>query len=528
MVRLSCLPTHHTPSLLTSNSNNCTKHQVRCDYMDAVPSDTESLPASETSGLELTPRAEETINTWQQTGNFPFPELDIYPLPQPAQMSKTELQFINNLASISSDLAAKGVSRLTLWTDSIPKSLSLASTYPFVMHALHSFSANNLAWTTQSAEVRQLSIEHGGIALRGLHEAIGNFSKSNADGVLSASLILVCQATDWRSWSSLEAGIQSVCAAMDSWKHESLYSDFITNTVSQTAAASRYRAYMPTVQERLTILQDITTPLQQLLALLGAQPLERSWVEQLLNYISRLQACEPAVTPEEQFSHSYVLRKWLYWVPVQLLRAQTGEGPAMLVVAHLYATALALTPLFPDIGTTFYASIVGRPLEELIQRMTPMQGQHGYNQHAFEIAALLRFPTEALSSYRERNPWARPHTPTLQQTGFNQGIAFDIDNAYVNPGNLSPAFAPSQLHLSPTQIAPRAHSPFLEVPTPSYSYDSQGFGYGVSQWGAAPSPSFPPQEFGVLEDESHVYGYDSDMSMGNLHGGFVPAPTIWA
>jgi len=65
------------------------------------------------------------------------------------------------------------------------------------MHALLSFSANHLAWMHSSAETRNLHIQHGSIALRGLHEAIGNFSQSNADAILAASLLMLWQATDW-------------------------------------------------------------------------------------------------------------------------------------------------------------------------------------------------------------------------------------------------------------------------------------------------------------------------------------------
>lgn len=75
------------------------------------------------------------------------------------------------------------------------------------MHALLSFSANHLAWITQSTETRNLHIQHGGIALRGLHEAIGNFSHANADAVLAASLLLLWQATDW-SVSSMQVNVR--------------------------------------------------------------------------------------------------------------------------------------------------------------------------------------------------------------------------------------------------------------------------------------------------------------------------------
>jgi hypothetical protein len=75
--------------------------------------------------------------------------------------------------------------------------LSIAASYSFVMHAVLAFSANHLAWIAQSTETRHIAYHHGGIAMKGLHEAIGAFSKSNADAVLAASLLLSWQSTDW-------------------------------------------------------------------------------------------------------------------------------------------------------------------------------------------------------------------------------------------------------------------------------------------------------------------------------------------
>ena len=65
------------------------------------------------------------------------------------------------------------------------------------MHALKSFSANYLAWLHNSNEIQNLHIQYGGVALRGLYEAISNFSHTNADAVLAASLLMLWQATDW-------------------------------------------------------------------------------------------------------------------------------------------------------------------------------------------------------------------------------------------------------------------------------------------------------------------------------------------
>ncbi|MBE7180385.1 MAG: hypothetical protein INR71_04095 [Terriglobus roseus] len=107
--------------------------------------------------------------------------------------------------------------------------LSAASSHQFVMHAVLSFSANQLAWMTQSNETRSLAMQHRAVALRGLHEAIGAFSQANSDAVLAGSLLLAWQATDWygltspprcrhfadkhfarRNWASLMTGISTV------------------------------------------------------------------------------------------------------------------------------------------------------------------------------------------------------------------------------------------------------------------------------------------------------------------------------
>lgn len=183
--------------VLTASSRNCTKHQVRCDYMENVGSDTESYSSPEQPSIAFSPATESRIDLWQQTGNFPYPNLRVFPPPPTLEYSKDDLRLIHHLSSTSHDLMLKGTTDLTVWTAKLPIFLSIAAAYPYVMHALLSFSANNLAWTRSSNEMRNLHIQHGTIALRGLHEAIGNFSHQNADPILAASLLLLWQATDW-------------------------------------------------------------------------------------------------------------------------------------------------------------------------------------------------------------------------------------------------------------------------------------------------------------------------------------------
>lgn len=114
------LPTFY--SMLTRSSRNCTKHQVRCDYMD---SPTAMMPESPQSpqqpNLLWTPEIEATIELWRQTGEFPFPELRVYPQPQWRTLTTVDLRLVHHLSSISSEMFRNRTSKATLWTDMMPK-----------------------------------------------------------------------------------------------------------------------------------------------------------------------------------------------------------------------------------------------------------------------------------------------------------------------------------------------------------------------------------------------------------------------
>jgi hypothetical protein len=65
------------------------------------------------------------------------------------------------------------------------------------MSAVLALSASHLAWETNDAETEHLAYHHRGVALKGLHEAIGSFSRDNSEAILAASMLLSWQATEW-------------------------------------------------------------------------------------------------------------------------------------------------------------------------------------------------------------------------------------------------------------------------------------------------------------------------------------------
>jgi hypothetical protein len=71
--------------------------------------------------LLWTPEIDATIALWRQTGEFPFPDLRVYPQPQWQIFPKPDLRLIHHIASISNEMFRNRTSKLTLWTDLMPK-----------------------------------------------------------------------------------------------------------------------------------------------------------------------------------------------------------------------------------------------------------------------------------------------------------------------------------------------------------------------------------------------------------------------
>jgi hypothetical protein len=497
--------------------------------MENLPAEGESLPEPEHASLPSSPEAEQNINMWLQTGSFPYPELQVFPAPQPQSYNKSDLQLIAHLSSIARSLLLNGTGDINVWTPRVPQYLSIASSYPYVMHAFLAFSASHLAWMSPTSDARKLQIQHGGIALRGLHDSISSFSKSNADSVLAASLLLMTQANDWRTYSSLGAGVLSVSSAMEGWKHESLFADMLEYLPILGGQDTRP---LPSIQERQAVLGGIVSALQRLQPFLAGHETESHWISQLLSYVRTLLASPPASTPVEQFDQLYRLRKWVYFVPGLLLERPIVDGPAILVLAHLYAVALAVEPLFPSLGPAFCAAISAGPLDKIIRMTAPMQMEQHFGQTAVEIGGLMQFPQQAAATYYNRVDWmrqqmlekARIHSPP-HQGHFLSSPNMDMENIVYQPfANLSPGQVPSSLH---SRLSPGSHSPYLEVPSAGPTYDNTSYIYGTPvEWGAAPSPAFPPQSYMSQHEEQ---GYDSEIGTpyGGFSGGFVNAPPIW-
>ena len=280
-----------------------------------------------------------------------------------------------------------------------------------------------------------------------------------------------------------------------------------------TSFQTHRRRHSMSCTERRAALQNTINALHRLQATLTAQETELQRINELLNYVQTLQSLDTPTSPEEQFNQLYYLRKWLFWVPVSLLRRDGAHTAAIVTIAHFYSTALELEPLFPDLGTSFCSALALPSLEAIIALANDIQSQQPMDSTALELASMMHFPQQAALSYRSRVLMS--HSSVMPQ---DLPIATTISPdalTCTTVGNLSPAFAPSPLY-APTPHSTTSFSPFLEVPT-----SNPGFEYGTQTWGVAPSPSFPADSSMQGSRGEQAYAY------GGFRGGFVNSAPIW-
>ncbi|KAM7208832.1 oxidase assembly protein 2, variant [Naviculisporaceae sp. PSN 640] len=525
---------------------NCTKHKIRCPYND-VPVADDRAGSPEKPDLMWTPENEAAIEQWRQTGVFPFPSLNIYPAPAPQLFTNEELRLIHHVASISHQMVEIGANGFTMWTRQIPTIIQIGATNDYVMHSLLAFSAMHIAFLTDCPLVGNIAYEHRGIALKGLQEAIGTFSRETSDAILAASLVLSWQATDWRSWTQLMQGTSSVIDAMDTWKHESQFGDFIAESSTfPTAPPSPTPDHKPSQprKEDLDAFQKTLQQLQKVESHLKQNREDTKWMTQLISFLKGARKVSPTLSVSQQFERLRPLRTWLFWLPVMALQQTRGSPNSLVIIAHYYTVALLMERLFPEIGAAYFGSLCINPVEEIARRLYSINVSGDFEGDLQTPVTLMQFPLDTVEEFRSRMGWVQPvRTPSFPQ--------YDPPNFYMNEGGSpvpslpqtaspeylpygdNPAFSYSTEDLSvvttdqapnnaisPLQLSPYTDHQYLSVPSPSYG------GYSPASSTFGDFAYSDPEEY-----DSFDMGFPATSPMisgGHPYGvGFVHPQPVW-
>lgn len=370
--------------------------------------------------------------------------------------------------------------------DDVDRHISICTQYPYYIDALKAFSASQIAWISQSTAIHDKAAQYSLSSVSGLHRAIGQFDKTNADSVLGTAMVLTCQGKDWLAWSSLVGGMSTVSGAIGAWQEESAFSDLIPRI---NAYSYHQKNALPRVEascvEKAQLLGNLQASLQLLRAHVASRPVELQWTNQLIHYVTRLQIAERARTLEEQFNHLYILRKWSFWLPSHLLQEGPADIPRIAFIAHLYATCLALEPIFPAIAADFVGNVVSTPLSQVLDRMEEMIAASPAD---FALASLIEFPRSTYGVYSAQNLWPLPRLNiNTQLPDISMWIPEEL--AMSAPGNLSPAFHPTEFMPAHSRNSSSNSNIYLEVPH-YVNPQAGGFTKNIAQWDAMPSPIF--------------------------------------
>ncbi|KIV93653.1 hypothetical protein, variant [Exophiala mesophila] len=423
----------------------------------------EPLKGSRPPDLLMSPELQHRLDNWRITGESPLPELQMHDPKYWTRFSTIDLRLIHHMVTLSTDMHAKNYGSCTAWGSKMATLINTALQHDFVMSALLALSASHLAWQTKNGDTDNLAYHHRGVALKGLHEAIGAFSRDNSEAILAASMLLSWQATEWRSWASLQQGVSTVMNAMRPWIHESELARYLDHQRSVARARTPATPTMPHAQlpvphEDLRRLEQISTALHNLQIRLSHKEELADHAAQLIEYIQELQRDLHPQPPEQTFPRLQPLRDLIFWLPPLILQGGDSDLPALTLLSHLYASALAIEPLFPEIGGAYLGSMSVQPLERIHDVLRTRRATQPQDASIQVALSLMDVPMQIMTAYRLRHrhnsqsshnnmdyhhsphgsPYVGPHIPVGSP-------ATDISSQSIYSN--SPLHAPSSLPL---------------------------------------------------------------------------------
>ncbi|OAX78570.1 hypothetical protein ACJ72_07121 [Emergomyces africanus] len=547
----TCKRRHIRCDETTPQCRNCTKHNCRCDYMDNVIPQEQTMAPRTGPDLLMSPEIDIEIDTWLKTGNPPFPELQLSSRAYWFKFSRTDLRLIHHIAGLSIDLHRRGYSNCTVWAQKMPIFLAIALSNEFVMSAILALSASHLAWMTQNPETENLAYHHRGVALKGLHEAIGAFSRENSDAILAASMLLSWQATEWRSWASLQQGVSTVLNSMQPWwKEESELARFMDSQrafrSARTPVTPSYPGAMGQFQdEDLMRLDRVLGSLLNIHQRLSHNQEHYQRVTDLLHFVQQLRDDMPVQSPDRAFERLQPLRTWLFWLPPALLRGGETDLGALAVLSQFFGVALALEPIFPEIGGSYLGTMAVLPIEDIRRILHSRKSSQPFAPEIQLALSLMELPCEIVAEYRSRLQWSPrssfdtyspgSHSPYqglpnlhLSSTSPSTGSGYSAYTTSPLHSPLTPAIVASPYQM-PTIITSRRQSQvYTTSPTlhPDHADDRIGSDYKHNP--QVHSPIFNPAYLGNLINGSPVMGTDFNESPTlSASGGLVIPELCW-
>lgn len=338
---------------------------------------------------------------------------------------------------------------------------------------------------------------------------------------------------------------------MKSWKDTSLFLTFIEDNPAFFSPQS-----MPTTSVSFddNSLYQAINALRRLSARLpNVHPLAQR-LHEVITFAQDFQSCSTSMQSKQLFEKLQPLRAWLFWMPVNLIKANDMGSSAMILLAQLYTLSLAIDSSIPELKGAALGSLTVQAIEQIDMKLRYKQAiTIGVEMNPSDLDELMQFSriTAARSQLASQSVSAQIKLEDMEgQTGaqtltqhspynfrpLSTGSQPGTPN-YPPPGTPRFSSTPPMLPTHSFEDLSHPPSPFLRYDSPvsprqsimleasprphSISFENRSLsGYEYSLQGDSPAYSpaaYSPNLIPDLEEEAWAFGGSSPYS-----GGFVP------
>jgi hypothetical protein len=352
-----------------------------------------------------------------------------------------------------------------------------------------------------------------------------------------------------RSWAHRDGtNFWQVLNAMRPWIHESEIANYIESQRSVAGARTPVTPNFPQTQPRtedLARLDQATAALHDLRSRLTSSAELSNLISRLLVFLQDLRRDFPLQAPEEAFERLQELRQWLFWLPPALFRPGESDLGALAMLSHFFGVAIALDPLFPEIGGSYLGSMSVTPVEEMQRVLLARRAAHPQEAGVVTALGLMEVPVRTVSSYKARQQFLAqrpqpyqpsPHSPYAVPVSHSasspEGLSHSI---YAHSPMQSPANAASSgstyLTSSSSSSAPRRTSGYFDaIPRmPSHSLEESSYtSYSYSGPPLGSNVGYSPGPHRMDSHRIPSSGYETAAFQPyGIDTGFVSPTELW-
>lgn len=304
-----------------------------------------------------------------------------------------------------------------------------------------------------------------------------------------------------QSWASLQQGITTVLESMHPyWKQESELAQLVENHRALSASD-----YSLAFDEDMAQLDQLIRGLQAIKKRVSHNSEHTQRLGELIDFLQLYRKDFPNQTAEQSFERIQVLRQWLFWLPVSMLRGGESDLSALAVLAQFFAVGVALDRFYPEMGGAYLGAISIGPIEETYRILATQSASAPFNAELQLAMTLMDLPRHIVARYRSLLAWSP--RPSVE---------------HYSPGPPSPYHALPEYPLasssSPASNSPSyaAYTPPLQSP-PAVTVAGSPYHLADGYVTAAPSHTLYPPSPQLLDT------HDAHLGLSDLnHAGAIP------